>query len=159
MAERTPFSASAAARHWRNHVRASLTLATDVNKDNSSPSDFATRLMGLADDAARLRQHARTSGNSSLLIRALAAEQSAVTTLMSRLGIDDSGTIEVLTNYTMLVAAIVEMVNAEPRLGTTLADALDNHGATEIASDVRAMTQRVQSRLRLVSDPTPDGSR
>lgn len=127
-------SVAAASRHWRIHVLPTLRDAVPVHL-----SEFARRLVDVADDAADLRELGRLTGNHRLSLQAMRAEREALADLTNRMGVDDSEAIEQLDEARAFVLAVQRVVRDDPELAERVARELEHQGQDELADGVRSL--------------------
>jgi hypothetical protein len=79
----------------RNHVNVALSdLRTGISS-RMMLTDFAERLLSLANDAAAAREYAAQTSFPRPMLEAVREEASVLATLMDRLGIDEAEQLEV----------------------------------------------------------------
>lgn len=137
-------SVAAASRHWRLHVQPVMRDAVPVHL-----SEFAHRLVAVADDASDLRELGRLTGDHRLALQAGRAEREALADLINRLGVDDTEAIEEIEACRAFVVAVQRSVDDVPELAERLARELDRQGQDELAAGVRSLVD-VRPQLRAV---------
>ena len=138
VSEKTPFSLASASRHMNNHVRGPLQLPhEEMTVEGTTVSTFAGRLLAIADDARRVRLHAESNSNPTLMLRALAAERDALSQLMTGLGVDEDSVLQALTDADVLRGAVVDLIYKRPELAELIAVAYDRAGQASTGEDIR----------------------
>jgi len=140
VARSTPYSDAAGQRHLQNHVQPELRRTSPARV-----SSFVERLLGLADDAAMVRERALQTSNSATVLKAAAVEHDVLGTLMGRLGINSATVAAELAEADALAAALLSVVREHPDwpiLAEHLAPELDRQGAHELADAMRDQPQR-----------------
>jgi hypothetical protein len=146
----TPYGESAGRRHLRNHVASTL-REVSATVEGTRVTDFARRLLVLADEAAAVRQHAHQTHNAGLLLKAVAAERDTLLTLLARLGIDSDDAITALGVTDAMVTALIDVTRAHPELADELAAQVESAGSVEMADAMRALSSR--GALTAVPEP------
>jgi hypothetical protein len=129
------------------HVRGPI-QSTSEPVTGTTVSTFAERLLEIANDARRLRSHALTNSNSSVMLRAMAAEQAALTTLMTHMAVDEASVIDALAEAEAFVEVVVQLVFERPELGSSVAEAFNRAGSPENASVIAQMAAGRLAKLR-----------
>lgn len=140
MAKRTPYSDAAGQRHITNHVQPELRRTSPARV-----ASFVERLLGLADDAAMVRDRALRTSNSAMVLKAAAVEHDVLGTLMGRLGINSATVAEALSEADALASALLSVVREHPDwpiLAESLVPEVDRLGAHELADAMRDQPQR-----------------
>ncbi len=148
----TPFSTSAARRHLRLHLQPRLLSELRGADATVHLSDFADRLLELAQHAAGVRAFAAQTNNGRLALQANAEERANLVTLMARLGIDSTEAAELHGEARLLTAAVVAIVRSGryPTLADDLADRLIRDGLNHLADaliEVRASSDPEKREL------------
>lgn len=135
----TPFSEAAARRHLRLHFRSQMLEQMGGPDAAVTLSDFAERLVELANQSADVAAYARQTNNGRLILHAIAEERNTLQVLMTRLGIDSAETAQLYADARELGRALAEIVRTSeiPGLGEELAAALDARGMTNLGDALR----------------------
>jgi len=134
----TPYSATAARRHVRLHLKPRLRAEMGGAGAPVSLSDFVDRLMDLVEQAAAVGSFAVATSNGKLALQAIQQESSLLVTLMNRLGIESSEVVEELNDARAVVTAIGQLVhdNELPGLVPALASSVEAGGRVELAQSL-----------------------
>jgi len=133
----TGHSESAASRHLRNHLRPErmqgmrASLAVHV-------SHFADRLLILTNEATEVREYAKRVSDPRLVLQAIASERDTLSLLITRLGIDDSESVEALSEGRALARSVMVLLSGRPELASEVAGWLAAEGAGELADAITA---------------------
>ncbi|MCZ2811291.1 hypothetical protein O2W15_07545 [Modestobacter sp. VKM Ac-2979] len=147
----TPYGESAG-RRLRNHVASTLREVSEA-VDGTRVTDFARRLLVLADEAAAVRQHAHKTHNAGLLLEAVATERDTLLTLLARLGIDSEEVLGAIGEMDAMVTALIEVARTHPALADELAAAVEAAGSAEVADAMRTTSR--PTALTAVPAPAP----
>lgn len=142
VSQRFGLSADALYRHIRNGhgVDAQTIVLIDSLADST---DALERIVEIADSARQTRRVAMASGNVLNATRAADSELKALGVMLTQLGVRDSAILDALQATNQLVDAVARIVWDEPRLGTKLAEILDEAGAHDLASSYRVLVHRM----------------
>jgi len=156
IAAQTPFGESAGRRHLRNHVATTLREVSGT-VEGTRVTDFARRLLVLADEAAAVRQHAHQTHNAGLLLKAVATERDTLLTLLARLGIDSEEVLGALGDIDAMTGALIAVARQHPELADELAAAVETAGSVELADAMRTPSRK--TALTALPIPTTEETR
>lgn len=150
----TPFSESAARRHVRLHLQPRLAQERFDPAAAVTVADFASRLLGLADTAATMRQRAALSNDNRLALQAIEQESKILSALSARLGIESSEAVALLEECQAVIRGVARAISSGSlRDAETLAWFVREEGAERVAD---ALVDRAAQELRRIdSSPTP----
>lgn len=145
----TPFSVSAARRHVRLHMQPRLRAEMDRPGSALTLSDFADRLLELAEQAASIGEYAYATNNGRLALLAIQQERDLLLSLMTRLGIDAGEAAEVFRDAKAVMRAISQLIGsgALPGAGERLAVALRESGHDDLAHAFAALDKRNEQEI------------
>ena len=132
-------SADALSRHASNHLPAGIRQFSETN--TLSPGDLIGRAVAVADDARTIRTDARTSGDSSLSLKAGDAEIRALGFILSRFGITDLDAVAAVEQGELLARAVGVVARRNPELATLLASEIQSRGDPAMAHALLALSK------------------
>jgi hypothetical protein len=132
---------SSVRRHSRTHLSASLLQELRASEHLGS-TDLIERLAEAVDDVAAVRSAALLTGNHGVVLRAAAATQSLIESLMDRVGIDSLETARLLREGDTFARAVARATAQDARVGTAVAEELSRLGDNETADALRTFAAR-----------------
>lgn len=140
----TPYSVSAARRHVRLHMQPRLRGQLDQAGSTLGVSDFADRLLELADQTASVGEYAYATNNGRLALHAIQQERDTLIALMSRLGIESGEAAQIFRDAKAVMRALSQVLSspAFPGAATELARVLRGMGNDNLARAIAALDQR-----------------
>jgi len=131
----TPYSESAAARHFRNHVTAPMLDRARLDVASGPHiADFTARMVELLDETAAVRAVAAEVNDGTLMLKAVAQERDTLLALMTRLGVDDTQTAKALNEARVLAMAVHAVLqDRHPGAARQLAIFCREHGEPDLA--------------------------
>jgi hypothetical protein len=140
----TPFSTSAARRHVRLHMQPRLRGEMSTPVSSVTLSDFADRLLELADQASAIGEYAISTHNPKLALIAMREERDALVSLMTRLGIESGEAVEAYRDAKALTVSLGRVLRSGsvPDLAPALAHELKQEGFDTFAASVLAADAR-----------------
>lgn len=142
IAEELGHSPSAVYRHLRNHVRPEVHQMLRRHAE-THVSAFVDRLRALTEEVAAVRVYARETSDPRLLLQAAQVERETLRTLMDRLGIDSTETVEVLAESRVLAQVVGPVLAVSPpEVAEALAARCEAEGNSDMA---RAFTSLADS--------------
>ena|GEM_PF-3922228 len=108
----TPFSESAARRHIRMHMQPRLAVERQNPASTLHVSDFASRLLALANKAAAISAYADETNDGRLALQAMQQERELLDMLMTRLGVTDQEAVETLAEVKAVVRGLQRAITA-----------------------------------------------
>ena len=133
-------SASSIYRHQQRHLGPVLREAMRTIERGSTAS-LVERIADIAADALTARRAALEAGQTTAAVKAGDHELRALTTLLDRLGIDSTDTLDQLRDGEILARAVGSVSRSHPRVAEALALTLTEMGADEMAESLRAISR------------------
>jgi len=136
----TPFSSAAAYRHIRFHMdRLSLFIC---ESDTVGSTDFASRLLELANRARSVGDFGLATGDGRLVLMAGKQEVAHLLALVGRLGIESTDAAKTYDEAEQIVKAVGRVLRSgqHPGLVAELTSELEAAGETDLVKDLRAIT-------------------
>ncbi|WP_146168407.1 hypothetical protein [Rathayibacter caricis] len=131
IATQNDFSEAALRRHVRNHLHADIRSSRRISNTNG-PGDFGTRLLSIADNLAETREAAQEQNNFSASIKASLAEAQLLNLLLTRLGIRDTDSLELVSDAQKLAGVLLSVAPQLPNeLILEIASKLDQQDASQ----------------------------
>lgn len=147
----TPFSESAARRHLRSHLQPALLAEMHLSglEKEVHLSDFADRLMGLAEQAVAVRVYAEQTRNPKLMLQAIQSERETIGVLMNRLGVDSGSSVEFFNEARTLGGVLGTVLHGPggASLIEPLASALEAEGLDKLAGTIRRQSESTNRAL------------
>jgi hypothetical protein len=143
----TPYGPTAAHSHFRNHVaKPALAESRASAASRLQIADFGERILSLADDAAAAREHAVRTNDAKLMLLAIREESSVLATMISKLGLDSTETLENLHQGKALAQAISNVLRDQPTLARAMARELSESKEPELAQAFYRLSDLASSR-------------
>lgn len=136
-------NATAVYRHNREHIRTQLRRALEAKGLSTGVTDLAGRLAVLLDETEAVRERARSTNDSRLLLQAVTTEAATIETLSKRLGVDDLELLLAVREAQALVNACARELPAYPEAFAALINELSSseHGR-DLAQVLRPLLTR-----------------
>jgi hypothetical protein len=134
VARRYSISKDAAHRHLA-HI-APEQRAEVAQQAGLSATSLASRIQAIADDARATRISLQGQGQARASLRAAEVELRTLDALASRLGIDDTATVDLMAATEAVRAALAHALRRRPDIADDIAAHLRAHGFREIAEAV-----------------------
>jgi hypothetical protein len=133
-------------RHRENHMAEQIELALQVEEALVLPGDFGQRIVAIADSLARTRERAEAAGMHSVALKASQAEIAALNTILTRLGITDQSSLDIVLDAQELARGIKTVALRNPEVAGQLRELLEGSKASntliQTAKAIEAQAQR-----------------
>lgn len=120
---------SAVYRHLRLHVREQVRTELANRGAAVHVADLAERLVGLMDEAATVRNYARTVNDPRLLLQAAESERSTVMILVKQLGIDRTDLVTSVRDAQIILGLVGKVLRPHPEVMRELISELRRHSS------------------------------
>lgn len=120
---------SAVYRHLRLHVREQVRTELANRGAAVQIADLAERLVGLMDEAATVRNYARTINDPRLLLQAAESERSTVMILIKQLGIDRTDIVGSVRDAQVILGLVGKVLRSHPEVMRELISELRLHSS------------------------------
>ncbi|GMA27051.1 hypothetical protein [Arenivirga flava] len=135
---------SSVSRHFRGHLDTAL-VGFSGNEAGEGLS-LIDRLVRSLGDLEAVRRQALTSGNSGHVIRAAAASNALIQTLLDRLGVDDLSVATDLRTAHFLALSVGAATRVNPETGRLIAARLRDHGLHDDAAALDAVAAKAEQQ-------------
>lgn len=120
---------SAIHRHMRMHAQVQLRTELANRGAAVHVADLAERLVGLMDEAATVRDYARTVNDPRLLLQAAESERSTVMILVKQLGIDRTDLVTSVRDAQIILGLVGKVLRPHPEVMRELISELRLHSS------------------------------
>jgi hypothetical protein len=117
-------------RHRENHMAEQIELALQVEEALVLPGDFGQRIIAIADGLARTRERAEAAGQHSIALKASQTEIAALNTILTRLGITDQSSLDIVLDAQELARGIKTVALRNPEVAGQLRELLEGSKAS-----------------------------
>jgi hypothetical protein len=147
------YSESAAQRHLRNHLQASL---VDLRFERwANIVDFAERLAELLDDTSAVRAQAKATNNARLLLHAIREERDTLSFVCNRLGVESNDVVVSLREAAAMACAVRDVLwDHEPEIAHEISTLCRQRGERDLADAFENVANAMRNeRAQLVTTP------